>query len=472
MKQRIARFAFRSLALLASSGALLASSAPAFAFPPQLHPEFVIGSDKSGKLVVRFDASKPSPLPVSRFPGIDGYAEGLPGFLSLLEPMPEAGLTPPDPSSHIVFVLVGADEGIGVLNDHGSASMKIGETFELGKPAFDSHPIWNIVNGETGKRYALRMRVRDTTGKHAESDVFAPEFTPDDSAVYYACPMQCNGGGTSPKPGDCAVCGMKLKLLSAKSYRVTVTPEGASPESRELRAGKPAQLRVQLATPDGEAVKKLEVVHEKLLHLLMVSSDLSWFAHEHPEIQPDGSLVLDYAFPHGGRFTLFNDFTPPNVGMQVVPVELDVAGERPAPVPLVASKDRVQLVDGYTVRLKAPATMRSIQMQPLTISIERDGKPVTDLEPFLGAMGHMIVISEDLKRFVHSHPLEPKQGDARASGPDVTFNAQFPAPGIYKAWGQVQHKGHVITASFVVDVIAPRAPAPAGSGTGGSRGQR
>ncbi|HKD99744.1 MAG TPA: hypothetical protein VKE69_01940, partial [Planctomycetota bacterium] len=215
-------------------------------------------------------------------------------------------------------------------------------------------------------------------------------------------------------------------------------------------------------SPDGKPVTDLEVVHEKLLHLLIVSDDLSWFAHEHPAIQPDASFTLKLAFPHGGDFTLFHDFTPARVGMQVVPVDLHVEGDVPAPTPLVANATRSEVVDGFTVELDAPSPLRSIQMQRLTFRLSKGGVPVTDLEPFLGAMGHLIVVSEDRKRFVHSHPLELKTpAGKRPSGPDVTFQAQFPVPGLYKAWAQFQHHGRVITAPFVVKVVSPRDLLPA-----------
>jgi len=109
------------------------------------------------------------------------------------------------------------------------------------------------------------------------------------------------------------------------------------------------------------------------------------FAHEHPQIQPDGSFLLDFTFPRGGGFKFFHDFTPPRVGMQVAPVQLTALGETPPAVPPV-------LADGQ----------------------------VPD------------------------------------AGPDVVFSAQFLAPGLNKAWGQFQHRGHVITAPFVLDVLPRR----------------
>ncbi len=428
--------------------AVLASDSAA-----QAHDEIVVGCNAAGKLVARFDETKLYPLPASPIPGIEGYAHALPGFASALDAKPGEDFFPPDPRSNLVFVLEGADEKTAVWNDHGTGPMSAGEIFQLGHPYFDSHPIWIIEEGTAGQPYALRLRLRDTTGRYQESEVFFPRFTPDDGGEAYVCPMRCAGGSLFQEPGRCAVCGMALKLLSGRSYRVHVTPEA-------LRAGDEATLRFRIESPDGELVQGLEVVHEKLLHLLMVSSDLSWFAHEHPELQPDGTFELEFTFPHGGVFTLYHDFTPAGVGMQVVPVEIAVLGDAPAPVPLEVSQNKSQTVDGFTFELTTASPIKSLQMQDLKFRVTRDGKPVTDLEPFLGALGHLIVVREDRKHFVHSHPLEPpaaaSAGSARRGGPEVIFSALFPVPGIYKVWGQFQHQGRVLTVPFVIEVVSPR----------------
>jgi hypothetical protein len=251
---------------------------------------------------------------------------------------------------------------------------------------------------------------------------------------------------------------MRLKLLTSGNYRVKVTsqPDGA------IGPGHETMLRTELTAPDGGPVKDLEIVHEKILHLLLVSDDLSWFAHEHPKLQSDNSFTLAETFPHPGRFTLFHDFTTTRAGMQVVPVELTVSGEPPPPVPLTSNRQRTQKVGAYDIELHAAPVLKSVQMQDLSFHIAENGEPVTDLEPYLGALGHLIIISSDRKHFVHSHPL-PSRSQATtttekgAAGPEVVFNAQFPAPGLYTAWAQFQHRGRVLTSPFVLEVTSPLA---------------
>jgi hypothetical protein len=261
------------------------------------------------------------------------------------------------------------------------------------------------------------------------------------AADAYRCPMHCEGTKRYEGPQACPVCGMALALADGGRYRVTVTPAGGAPQP-----GVATTLTFAIADPSGAPVTKLEVVHEKLVHLLIVSEDLSWFAHEHPERREDGTFELRMTFPAPGHYTLFHDFTPPRVGMQVVPVELTVAGTSPPAVPLVPDDQAEKIVDGFTARLASTTPLAAGKNLSLVVSLVRDGAPVRDLEPFLGAMGHLIIVSADRARFVHSHPV------AASRGPAVSFQCRFPAPGVYKAWAQFQHAGRVLTIPFTLRV--------------------
>ena len=84
------------------------------------------------------------------------------------------------------------------------------------------------MGGEAGKRYALRLKLRDRSGRYAESEVFSPAFTPDDSTELYACPMKCDGGNTTPLPGLCPVCGMRLHRLLDMALWYPIRPRKAA----------------------------------------------------------------------------------------------------------------------------------------------------------------------------------------------------------------------------------------------------
>ncbi len=309
-------------------------------------------------------------------------------------------------------------------------------------------------------------------GKHKNH---SPAVGAQKTADAYQCPMKCEGAKTYSAPGKCPVCSMNLKKITAAKYAVEVKA------TLPIRAGEPASLVIAIKDPQGKPVTKLETVHEKILHLLVVSKDLSWFAHEHPELRPDGTLRVAFAFPAPGEYMLYHDFTPPGVGQQVVRAMVSVPGTAPSPVPLTLDGPGAKVVDGYSVTLRTKKPLRVNEEAELDFEVSKDGKPVTDLQPYLGAMGHLVIISQDLEHFVHSHPLEKSgaagHSDAKpgahqhgasaaaaaAGGPEVRFHAHFEAPGLYKAWGQFQRGGKVLTVPVVVKVEESASPASGGA---------
>ena len=74
--------------------------------------------------------------------------------------------------------------------------------------------------------------------------------------------------------------------------------------------------------------------------------------------------------------------------------------------------------------------------------------PAAGLEPYLGAWGHMLAVSEDLIDLLHLHPF------LADGGPSVQFNVLFPRPGLYRIWTQFQRRGVVNTVSFTVPVTS------------------
>ena len=77
---------------------------------------------------------------------------------------------------------------------------------------------------------------------------------------------------------------------------------------------------------------------------------------------------------------------------------------------------------------------------------------VLDLEPLMGAGGHSVIISSDIQEFLHVHPTEEVESNW-SGGPYISFRTIFPNPGLYKVWGQFQHKGEIIVADFILRVV-------------------
>jgi len=125
-----------------------------------------------------------------------------------------------------------------------------------------------------------------------------------------------------------------------------------------------------------------------------------------------------------------------------------VEGEQAKPVPVVPDETLEKTADGNRVKLAIdPLASKKELTLKFTIADEKTGKPVTDLEPYLGAIGHVVILTEDGERYLHVHADE-----GQGTGPEAVFETAFPKSGIYKIWGQFQRENKVFTASYVVRV--------------------
>lgn len=234
-----------------------------------------------------------------------------------------------------------------------------------------------------------------------------------------------------------------------KPYFVEVKSRGA------VVAGKPTELRFAIRETKTKAVvKDFEIAHTKVFHLLMASKDLSWFAHEHPEAQPDGTFAISQIFPSGGEYRIYADVAPKGAGSQILGTSLKVSGAAPKPLALVPSTMK-NTVDGVTAAFSSatrPIPVGRSTSLTFKLTDTATGQPITDLEQYLGAYGHLMIIHQDGQTVVHSHPAEDEAGLAASRKGTVAFNARFPKPGIYKAWGQFQRGGKVVTIPFIFEI--------------------
>lgn len=218
-------------------------------------------------------------------------------------------------------------------------------------------------------------------------------------------------------------------------------------EPAAIKAQEPVSYTLMIHDAAGAMIKDFETVHEKKLHLIIVRDALDRFAHVHPEIDRAGNITGTFAFPAAGRYRLYADHKPIGGKQATSIAEVNVAGT-PPPRPELVPNTPGRVKAG---QLEAEIVIGNAKAQAATrISFtlfDAVGKPIADLQPYLGAMGHLVVLSADGKQYVHSHPLQQK-----SSGGAVAFEAHFPAAGIYKGWGQFQRSGTVHDVPFVVRI--------------------
>ena len=254
-------------------------------------------------------------------------------------------------------------------------------------------------------------------------------------------------------------------------------------EPGTMQAGQPSMLAFTVKDKQGGVVKDLPVVHEKPMHLLIVSKDLADFYHVHPEQSADGSYRVSHVFSNGGEYRLYADFTPKGAVQVVEQIDVKVAGTERAKVALAADSKFEKSVDSLKVVMKPGAEIKAGQELMLDFQAfdAASGKPATDLQNYLGELAHFVIISEDLKDFVHAHPMakgekmsdmkmDGKKTDEHSAGghdhstmegetkktsaSEVSAHMAFPRAGLYKLWAQFQRGGKVVSVPFVVNVPA------------------
>lgn len=210
--------------------------------------------------------------------------------------------------------------------------------------------------------------------------------------------------------------------------------------------GKTIQLKV--VDLGDKPIENFDINHEKLLHLIIISKDLSYFNHVHPEYKGDGLFEIKNDFPAGGDYRLVADFNPTDGGSMTKMEWVQVDGEKVDPVPVTVDESLEDTVDGKRVALLIDSLEANKELSlKFTLSDETTNQPITDLEPYLGSIGHVVVLSEDGENYLHVHALEDQ-----GSGPEAMFETEFPKSGVYKIWGQFQKNGQVFTVSYVVNV--------------------
>jgi hypothetical protein len=260
-------------------------------------------------------------------------------------------------------------------------------------------------------------------------------------------PMGSANAPTSELPGGLAV--------AQRGYALRLAAPTAA-------AGADVPVAFTITGPDGKPVTKFDLAHEKRLHLIAVRRDQSGFQHVHPTLAADGtwSTGLDLS---PGTWRLFADFTATGATPLTLGADLSVAGDfQPVPTP---AESRTAYVDGYAVTLAGDLVAGADAR--LTLTVTKDGRPVTDLDPYLGAYGHLVALRDGDLAYLHVHP-DGEPGDGRTRpGPDVVFHTTAPSAGTYRLHLDFQHQGVVRTASFVVSA---RGSAPQGSASQGSPG--
>jgi hypothetical protein len=308
----------------------------------------------------------------------------------------------------------------------------------------------------------------------ARAHGLGPLDDPPDEEVAWVCPM--HPSFTATTAGACPLCGMLL--IQTRPYDTRDFQLRLRTQPKQIRPGERATLFFTFLRPDsGEVVKDFEVVHTKQFHLFVISQDLEFFEHIHPTMGDDGTWTIETMVPKAGYYQVLCDFMPKGGSGQFLNapfVTADYAGD--------LATDSAHLQPDSTWKKSAGDITATLSFEParptsgqythlnLDLTDTATGHPITDLQTYLGQFSHMLLMSEDLQCYVHSHPInivvEQEDGvgvpeyiiapDADLAtirgGPRVTFDALLPKSGVFRVWAQFQRHDQVRTIPFTFTV--------------------
>lgn len=224
---------------------------------------------------------------------------------------------------------------------------------------------------------------------------------------------------------------------------LTVSANGLRLEASDTRIDSGADLEWSYEIRDEEGVvTEFEETHDQLAHLILVRRDLTRFQHLHPELGEDGTWSMEFSLPDPGAYRAFVDVL---VEGRPTTLGVDLLASGPADYEMPPASTREATADGYDVAM-SPEDVPPAESVPLEFEIRDDGG-VVPLEPYLGALGHLVALRDGDLAYLHVHPEETDPEDGR-----VRFAVRFPTAGRYRLFLQAKPRGELITASFDVRI--------------------
>lgn len=257
-------------------------------------------------------------------------------------------------------------------------------------------------------------------------------------------PVQPSGGENAPHT-HVGMVGMSGGTVPVGGTSARAGGYAFVPSRTGFAAGVPAAFTFQVLGPDGRPVTRFALVHDRLLHLVVVREDLSGYQHLHPTMAAGGTWSIELTLPEPGRYRAYADFSALDArGAQtaaVLAVALTVPGAAPArPLP---GPSRTATVAGFTVSVAGtPATG---VVQPVLFRVDDAGTPAV-LQPYLGAYGHLVMLRQADLGYLHIHP------EAQLLDGAIVFWVAAPGTGTYRLYLDFQVAGAVHTAEFTIAV--------------------
>lgn len=199
-------------------------------------------------------------------------------------------------------------------------------------------------------------------------------------------------------------------------------------------------IKLYLEDDEGNG-PELELNHEKLLHLIIVSEDLNEYFHLHPVQKNDQAFEIDIALT-GHSYKAFVDIKPKRKNYTIkgisVPTGDNIDTRHNMSTGLNIDEQGTKEINGVIVEFQHDSFETGKDIK-LNFNIKN-----AIAEPYLGALGHVVIIDEKAEKFIHVHPI---------SDESTLFQTQFDKPGLYKLWAEFKFDGEVTVYPYVIKVI-------------------
>ena len=179
------------------------------------------------------------------------------------------------------------------------------------------------------------------------------------------------------------------------------------PDATTLPLGRRVELSFRILGPDGQALTHFDVAHTRRMHLIVLRRDLTGYQHVHPTLDRSGWRVR-LRLPEAGVYRAYADFS----------------------------------TDGHAMSSPPPEP----ETTELGYALSRAARPLDDVEPYLGADGHLVALREGDLAFLHVHPEES------GTPGTIRFGAALPSAGRYRLFLQFKHEGRVRTVAHTLEV--------------------
>lgn len=229
-----------------------------------------------------------------------------------------------------------------------------------------------------------------------------------------------------------------------------------------VEAGNPAELNLSIQDGNGQPFQDLQISHEQLLHLIIISADFEEFLHLHPKATSAENTPFTISFTpkKSGKYLLATDFA--NSEKSFSDTSFLIAQGSPEMNTPENDENKTKTFADYEVSVTTPE-LKSGSEQTLKFSISQNREAVTNLQPYLAAPMHFAIVKDDLSHFVHTHgiiPMGAAMDDStmdhhtlpNSFGPDIEAKVNFPEPGHYHLFGEFNHGGKVTTIHFQFSV--------------------